>query len=344
MISGRWRRFNATVKQDVSQTKHPDHRPHRHAFGQDVVKPGERRTLWVIGLTATMMIIEIVAGLVYGSMALLADGLHMASHASALGISAFAYIYARRHAHDPRYSFGTGKVNSLAGFTGAVLLAVFALIMAVESVQRLVDPVPIALNQAIAVSVLGLLVNGLSVGILGAGGESDHHDHGDHNLRSAYLHVLADALTSLLAIFALLGAKYFGYTWMDPVMGVVGAILVARWSVGLLGMSGGILLDRQASRELQEKVKRALEDTEVRVADLHIWCIGPDVFAVIAVLVAAEPQSPEAYKARLPEDLGLEHVSLEIHRESPPHPDPPHPEQGFCTSKSEFGSDHSPPW
>jgi cation diffusion facilitator family transporter len=241
----------------------------------------------------------------------------MASHACALGISAFAYIYARRHAHDSRYSFGTGKVNALGGFTGAVLLAIFALIMAIESVQRLVDPVPIALNQAIAVSVLGLLVNGLSVVILGAGGESHHHEHGDHNLRSAYLHVLADALTSLLAIFALLGAKYFGYTWMDPVMGVIGALLVARWSVGLLGMSGGILLDRQAPSELQEKVRDALEASEVRVADLHIWCIGPNVFAVIAVLVAAEPQSPEAYKALLPEELGLEHISIEVHRESP---------------------------
>ena len=306
------------MKQNDSPINHPDSRPHRHAFGQDVVKPGERRTLWVIALTATTMVIEIVAGIVFGSMALLADGLHMASHACALGISAFAYIYARRHAHDPRYSFGTGKVNSLAGFTGAVLLAIFALIMAVESVKRLVDPVHIALNQAIAVSVLGLLVNGLSVGILGAGGESHHHEHGDHNLRSAYLHVLADALTSLLAIFALLGAKYFGYTWMDPAMGVIGAILVARWSLGLLGMSGGILLDRQAPRELQDKVKRALEDQQARVADLHIWCIGPNVFAVNAVLVAAEPQSPEAYKARLPNALGLEHVSIEIHRENPP--------------------------
>jgi cation diffusion facilitator family transporter len=299
---------------DSNQPHHSDHRPHRHAFGQDVVKPGERRTLWVIALTATMMVVEIVAGLIFGSMALLADGLHMASHACALAITAFAYIYARRHAHDPRFSFGTGKVNSLAGFTGAILLAVFALVMGIESIQRLISPVAIALNPAIAVSVIGLLVNGLSVWILGTGEEA--HAHGDHNLRSAYLHVLADALTSLLAILALLGAKYFGYTWMDPVMGIIGSILVARWSVGLLGMSGGILLDRQAPPALHDRVKGALEDADTRVADLHIWCIGPDVFAVIAVLVAADPLSPEAYKGRLPSSLGLEHVSIEIHRDS----------------------------
>jgi cation diffusion facilitator family transporter len=246
-------------------------------------------------------------------MALLADGLHMASHASALAISAFAYIFARRHAYDPNFSFGTGKVNALGGFSGAVLLAVFALIMAVESGRRLVAPVPIALDQAILVSILGLVVNGLSVWILGSGQE--HHDHGDHNLRSAYLHVLADALTSLLAIFALLAAKYLGYYWMDPIMGLVGSLLVARWSVGLLKMSGGILLDQQAPDDLQETIRGAFEDDQTRVADLHVWCIGPNVFAVIAVLVSSAPQTPESYKARLPADLGLEHVSLEIHRD-----------------------------
>ena len=298
--------------------EHPHHHPHDHAFGQDVIRPGERRTLWVIALTASMMAVEIVGGLVFGSMALLADGLHMASHAVALGITAFAYRYARHHARDPSFSFGTGKVNTLGGFTGAVLLAVFALVMAGESVERLFNPVAIALDQAIAVSVLGLLVNGLSVWILGAGDETHSHSHGDHNLRSAYLHVLADALTSLLAIFALLGARFFGLYWMDPVMGIVGAVLVARWSVGLLRQSGGILLDRQASEELQENVRRALEDGSTRVADLHIWCIGPDVYAVIAVIVAPEPLSPEAYKARLPSELGLQHTSIEIHREAPP--------------------------
>jgi cation diffusion facilitator family transporter len=298
--------------------ENPQHRPHPHAFGQDQVKPGERRTLWVIALTAVTMVIEIVAGVVYGSMALLADGLHMASHTSALGIAAFAYIYARRHAHDRSFSFGTGKVNSLAAFSGAVLLAVFALIMAIESCRRLVDPVPIALNQAILVSIVGLLVNGVSVAILGAGHEHHDHDHGDHNLRSAYLHVMADALTSLLAIFALLGAKYFGAYWMDPVMGIIGALLIARWSVGLLRSSGAVLLDKQGPVEMRERIIDVLSDDHTRVADLHIWCIGPNVFAVILVLVSQEPLSPEAYKARLPSDLGLEHVSVEIHREIAP--------------------------
>ena len=199
---------------------------HEHSFGQARKRSGEARTIVVIGVTAVTMVVEITAGVVYGSMALLADGLHMASHAVALSISVFAYVYARRYAFDERFSFGTGKVNSLAGFTGAILLALFALVMGWESVARLVNPVEIAFNQALVVAVLGLLVNGASVFILGHAGNDeehqdaghhqdaddatthDHHDHHDHNLRSAYLHVLADALTSLLAIVALLAGKY----------------------------------------------------------------------------------------------------------------------------------------
>ena len=220
-----------------------------HTFGQEQRRPGEARTLIVVILTAATMVLEIAAGMAYGSMALLADGLHMASHAAALGISMFAYVYARRHASDQRFSFGTGKVNSLAGFTGAILLAVFALAMAWESVDRLIAPVAIAFDQAILVAVLGLLVNGISVAILGHGHEDELHDRGqhhghdppghagrhDHNLRAAYLHVLADALTSVLAIAALVSAKYFGLLWLDPAMGIVGAALIARWSIGLVG-------------------------------------------------------------------------------------------------------------
>ena len=311
-------------------TKNPDHQPHRHAFGQDRVKPGERRTLWVIALTAVMMLVEIAAGLIYGSMALLADGLHMGSHATALAITAFAYVYARRNALNPGYSFGTGKVNALGGFTGAILLAVFALIMALESVKRLFLPVEIAFNQAILVSIVGLVVNGVSVWVLGGGGETTHqhgadHQHdgasGDHNLRSAYLHVMADALTSLLAIFALLGAKYLNAYWMDPAMGIIGSLLVARWSIGLLRLSGGVLLDKQAAPDIQDAVRSALEDDQTRVADLHVWCIGPDIHAVIAVLVSQAPQSPEHYKARLPVTLGLEHISIEVHRDDGQTPD-----------------------
>jgi cation diffusion facilitator family transporter len=336
---------------------------HDHSFGQDRRRPGENRTRLVIAITATMMVVEIAAGALFGSMALLADGLHMASHAVALGINAYAYAYARRHAHDASYSFGTGKVNTLGGFTGAVLLAAFALLMASESVQRLVVPVPIAFDQAIGVAVLGLVVNGISMLILGHthehghaahrhgrhAGEHDHthadgHDepghgrdhadaqgHGrgdgrlavhalhpaaghDHNLISAYLHVLADALTSLLAIVALLAAKYLGLTWMDPFMGLVGAALVARWSIGLLRATSGLLLDRSAAPEACAAVREAIERVDGnRVVDLHLWCIGLDLYSAALTVVTPAPRSPEHYKALLPERLNIVHATIEVH-------------------------------
>jgi len=316
------------------------------------------------------MVVEIAAGVVYGSMALLADGLHMGSHALALGISVAAYVYARRRAGDPRFSFGTGKVNALGGFTGAILLLGFAVLMAWESVGRLVSPVPIVFDQAIAVAVVGLLVNGISVALLGvhgdhghdhshdhahptpsaptppvepigAGGEGHDHDHShehahdhahedahdpapegpqpaaaggeDHNLRSAYLHVLADALTSFFAIFALLGGKVFGLTWLDPVMGIAGSILVASWSWGLLRQTSSVLLDHQAPEAIRARVRAALEVGGDRLADLHVWSIGPGIWAAEVSLVTVEPRSPEEYKARIPAGLGLEHVTLEVH-------------------------------
>jgi cation diffusion facilitator family transporter len=308
---------------------HP--RAHSHAFGQDLRRPGEARTLVVIAITATMMIVEIIAGIVYGSMALLADGLHMASHAVALSINAFAYVYARRHAHDDRFSFGTGKVNTLGGYTGAVLLAGFALAMAVESVNRLIQPVEIEFNQAIFVAVLGLIVNGVSVLILGhhhhpgdahdvgtdleehAHYHEHHHQHHDHNLISAYLHVLADALTSLLAIFALLAAKYFGFIWADPLMGIVGAILVARWSIGLLHSTGVVLLDRQGPDDIREMIMRRLENDGDRVVDLHLWAVGPKMYSAIIAIVADEPQQPDHYKSLIPPGLGIVHTIVEVH-------------------------------
>ena len=296
---------------------------HGHAFGQDRVRPGEFRTFVVIGITAAMMVVEIAAGIAFGSMALLADGLHMGSHAVALGINAFAYVYARRHAHSERYSFGTGKVNTLGGYTGAILLAVFAAMMAWESVLRLIDPVSIAFNSAIFVAVLGLLVNGASVFILGVDHSHEHehdlhheHDHGhhhDHNLKSAYLHVLADALTSLLAIFALLIGKYFGAVWMDPLMGIVGAILVSRWSWGLLKSTSGILLDEQGSSALQHSIREAIESKDNRVVDLHLWTVGPGIYSVLISVVSRAPQQPDHYKSLLPGHLALEHVSIEVH-------------------------------
>jgi cation diffusion facilitator family transporter len=281
--------------------------------------------------------------MLFGSMALLADGLHMASHAVALGINAYAYAYARRHAHDASYSFGTGKVNTLGGFTGAVLLAAFAVLMASESVQRLVSPIPIAFNQAIWVAILGLVVNGVSMLILGHHHEHDHDDHGyddqhdddhhdhdhdhdhehgrehargahDHNLASAYLHVLADALTSLLAIVALLAAKYFGLAWMDPFMGLVGAVLVARWSLGLLKTTTAVLLDRSATEEARTAVKDAIERVDGnRVVDLHVWCIGLNLYSAALTVVTPRPRSPEAYKALLPANLHIVHATVEVH-------------------------------
>jgi len=298
------------------------HWRHSHSFGQELKRPGESKTLIVIAITGLMMVVEIVAGIVYGSMALLADGLHMASHAAALSINAFAYIYARRHADDARFSFGTGKVNTLGGFTGAVLLAGFALAMVMESVGRFISPVPIAFNQAILVAVVGLMVNGVSVLILEhkhsdsghAGHEHLHHQHPDHNLVSAYLHVLADALTSLLAIFALLGAKYFGLVWMDPAMGIIGAILVARWSLGLLRSTSSVLLDRAAPESVTDAIRRGIEATgDNRISDLHVWCVGPNIYSAIVSIVTHEPKPPDYYKGLIPAGHGVVHVSVEVH-------------------------------
>lgn len=262
---------------------------HEHLFGQDQIKTGEHRTLLVIALTATMMIVEIGAGITFGSMALLADGLHMGSHTTALAITAFAYLYARRHAHDRRFGFGTGKVNALAGFSSAILLAVFALMMAWESANRLFNPVEIVFNQAILVAIIGLLVNALSLLILGERHDKKDRDHtqhspghSDHNLRAAYLHVLADALTSLLAIFALLAGKFFGLVWVDPLTGIIGAFLVSRWSWGLLKDTADILLDKQALSGVEKAIKEAIERKEGnRIADLHVWSIGPNIYMIL---------------------------------------------------------------
>ena len=296
---------------------------HDHTFGQDQKRKGESRTFIVIAITATMMVIEVFTGFIFGSMALLADGLHMASHATALIINLYAYIYARRHANDLSFSFGTGKVNALGGFTGAVLLAVFALMMAWGSVERIINPVSIAFNQAIFVALIGLIVNGASVFILGHEGENHHgHDHDDHhhdhhhdhNLKSAYYHVLADALTSVLAIFALLVGKYYGLVWMDPVMGIVGAILVCRWSIGLLRDTSVVLLDKQGPENVQSKIKESIEKVEDnKVVDLHVWNIGPNIYSVILSVVTHYPEQPEYYKKLLPADLGLEHVTVEVY-------------------------------
>jgi cation diffusion facilitator family transporter len=317
---------------DVNAEPYAEPWQHSHSFGQDVKRPGESRTIFVIVITAVMMVVEVTAGAVFGSMALLADGLHMASHAVALGINAFAYIYARKHAHDARYSFGTGKVNTLGGYTGAVLLAGFSLVMAWESVARFFAPTAIAFNEAIFVAVIGLIVNGVSVLILGehrhpeshedlpeeleehAHYHDEHYHHHDHNLISAYLHVLADALTSLLAIFALLAAKYFGLVWADPAMGVVGAVLVGRWSIGLLRTTSVVLLDREGPDELRGVIKRRIEAHEGnRVTDLHVWAVGPRLYSAVVGVAADDPKPPDFYKRLLPTGLDIVHLVVEVH-------------------------------
>jgi len=286
---------------------------HDHHFGQHEPYGGEARTKLVVALTAVTMVIEVAAGLVFGSMALLADGLHMASHAAALGLAVVAYVYARKRAHDERFSFGTGKVNALAGFASAVVLVLFALMMVGESVRRFVDPVPIAFDQAILVAVLGLVVNGISVVVLRGGHGHGHRHRHDHNLRAAHLHVLADALTSLLAIFALLAAKYLGAAWMDPAMGIVGGALVARWSWALVRETSAILLDRQAPEQITTAITSAVEaDDRLRVIDLHVWAIGPGYRAAIVAVTASRPCTVDEVEALLPDRLGIAHLTVEI--------------------------------
>jgi cation diffusion facilitator family transporter len=308
---------------------------HDHVFGQDQAKAGERRTLLVVLITAGAMVVEIAAGLAFGSMALLADGLHMASHAAALGIASAAYVLARRFAGDDRLSFGTGKVNALAGFSGALLLGVFAVGVGIESVTRLVAPQEIAYWQAILVAVLGLGVNVACAAILmGAGGHHHHHHGGDevhghgdphdhhhghphagedHNLRAATLHVLADAVTSFLAIFALIGGSVFDAPWLDAAMGIVGAVLIGRWSIQLGLTSSKVLLDWQAPEDVRETLRAALEQGDDAVVDLHVWSIGPGIRAAIAGIVTHDVQPAETYKARLPDDLGIVHLTVETH-------------------------------
>lgn len=289
-------------------------------FSNQRSRLGEKRTRLVVVLTLIMMTAEIGAGILFGSIALLADGLHMASHALALSISVYAYVYARRHASDRDFSFGTGKVNALGGFTGAILLGGFALIMAWESFERLLDPIPIAFNQAIWVAVLGLLVNGASVFLLGVSEEDNHndqkltrdHDFKDHNLRSAYLHVLADAFTSIIAILALLAGKYFGLTWMDPLTGILGALLITRWALGLLRGAAHVLLDKQKSN-LLSRIRVLLEnEIGTAVTDLHVWEIGPGQHSVVVTLHAEDPKSPSHYKRLLAGEKELAHIVVEV--------------------------------
>jgi cation diffusion facilitator family transporter len=316
---------------------------HEHVFLGADHDHNERRTRLVIALTVAMMVAEIAAGTLFGSMALTADGWHMSTHAAALAISVLAYGYARRHAHDPRFAFGTGKLGDLAGFTSAIVLALIALLIGWESLVRLTAPVPIRFEEAIAVAGLGLAVNLASAWLLHAGGspgheahhhhghghdhhghdhhEHDHHghDHGHHhhgardnNLRSAYLHVLADALTSVLAILALLAGGLFGWSWMDPLMGIVGAAVIARWSWALMRDSGLVLIDAVPDRGLAQAMRDRLESDGDRVSDLHLWRVGPGHNAAVVSLVSDHPAPPDHYKSRLAGLPELSHVTVEV--------------------------------
>ena len=292
---------------------------HSHNFRVENVQ-GERRTWLVILITVAMMVVEIGAGYIFGSMALLADGWHMGTHAAALSISVFAYRYARRHADNPVYTFSTGKVGVLGGFASAVILGVIALIMGGESLKRLYFPIPIEFNEAIGVAFLGLVVNVVCAYLLHAKEHQchEHHQHNhshDHNLRAAYLHVLADALTSLLAIFALLTGKHFGWTWMDPVMGLVGAMVITRWSYGLLVDTSRILLDKETAPEVAMQIKSAIEaDSDNLVADLHVWQLSPHHISVILTVVTHFPKPPGHYKSLLHEIPGLHHITVEVQK------------------------------
>jgi cation diffusion facilitator family transporter len=300
---------------------------HEHIFIAADQESGERRAYWVIALTVTMMTVEIFSGWLFNSMALLADGWHMASHAAALCITVFAYWYARRNLHNSSYTFGTGKVGVLGGFSSAVVLGVVALIMVWESVQRFFEPLTISFDEAIAVAALGLAVNLASAWLLHQGAGHDHHGHHDdhhhnelgrhhhhdHNLRAAFLHVMADALTSVLAIFALLTGKMLGWIWMDPMMGIVGALVIGHWTYGLLRDTSRILLDGDAGEGGKAGIRKTIEaDADNRVTDLHVWRVGSRHFAVIVSIVTHFPKSAEHYKELLRDHRDLAHVTVEV--------------------------------
>jgi cation diffusion facilitator family transporter len=297
---------------------------HDHQF-DSVSRTNERRTVWVVVLTAVTMVVEIAAGVLYGSMALLADGWHMGTHVAALGISVFAYRYARRHADDRRFTFGTGKVGVLGAFASAMILAIVALAMIYESAHRLVSPQLIQFNQAIVVAVVGLVVNLASALILGGRGEAGgdeapaHGHHHDHNLRAAYLHVVADALTSVLAIVALLAGLFLRWVWLDPIMGIVGALVIGWWSFGLIRDTSRILLDGAVPGDVLARIRAPIEaDLDNCVSDLHVWKVAGNKLGAIVSVVTSRPRPAVYYKELLVGVKDLAHVTVEVHQCSCP--------------------------
>lgn len=294
---------------------------HSHVFDQG--NPlAETRTRWAVGLTAVMMIAEISGGWLYNSMALLADGWHMSSHTLALGLSVIAYGAARRFAHDARFAFGTWKIEVLGGYTSAVFLVGIAGLMLYQSVERLISPTPIHYDQAIAIAMVGLLVNIACAWLLKDGhahhnehGSHDHHHH-DLNLRSAYLHVLADAATSVLATLALLGAKYWGANWLDPGMGIVGAGLIAVWAYGLLRDTGRVLLDVQMDAPVVAEIRKVIGSSPINadITDLHVWRVGKGMYACILSLAVTDAAEPDDFRRQLSIHEELVHVTVEVNQ------------------------------
>ncbi len=295
---------------------------HSHVFDQG--NPlAERNTLLAVILTTVMMVAEICSGYIFNSMALLADGWHMSSHAMALGLSVLAYGAARRFAHDTRFTFGTWKIEVLAGYTSALLLVAVAGLMLYQSIDRLMAPTPIRYNQAISIAILGLIVNLVCAWLLKGGHNHSHHDqhHGHHhdlNLRSAYLHVITDAATSVLAIFALTAGKFWGAAWLDPVMGIVGAGLVAIWAYGLLRDTGRVLLDAEMDAPVVSEIREVIEISPVdaEICDLHVWRVGKGKFACILSLVTTESIESDYFKKQLSIHEELVHISVEVNHSS----------------------------
>lgn len=301
-----------------------DNWKHTHIF--DLGNPlAAKNTLRVVILTALMMFVEIIAGWMFNSMALFADGWHMSSHALALGLSAMAYACARKFAHDPRFAFGTWKIEVLGGYTSAICLVGVALFMFYESAIRLAHPTPIRFDEAIWVAIIGLIVNLICAWLLGRSGHHDnHHEHGhshhthhhDLNLQSAYLHVIADATTSVLAILALVCGKFWGANWLDPVMGIVGAILVSVWAYGLLRDTGRVLLDAEMTSPVVAEIREAIENSPitVEICDLHVWRVGKGKFSCVLSLATKEDSSPDYFRGLLSIHEELVHVTVEINR------------------------------
>ena len=304
----------------MESSRFTDNFKHSHIF--DEGNPlAERNTRWAVALTALMMVVEIFGGWFYNSMALLADGWHMSSHALALGLSVLAYSTARRFAHDTRFAFGTWKMEILGGYTSAILLIGVAGLMLFQSIERLLSPTPIRYDQAIAIAIVGLFVN-LACAWLLKNDHSHHHDHDHHhhehhhdlNLRSAYLHVIADAATSVLAIFALIGGKLWGASWLDPLMGIIGAVLVAVWAYGLIRDTGRVLLDAEMDAPVVAEIYEVIEASPIKaeISDLHVWRVGKGKYSCILSLVTTQAVEPRYFKEQLSIHEELIHITVEV--------------------------------